>query len=122
MYSVEQTKVVKMAYQLNDKCVNPQSIEKSNVSLAASVFSESTRNGMQYYVENGYSQWEGTLNFLNLIGKWWGPSKGKHKPDINSEPITDDNYQRIAEFFKIFFYRREFQDGRIIFTSDQLGK
>ena len=47
LYNIERTKVVKMAYQLNDKCLNPQAIEKSKVSLAMGIFSESTRNAMQ---------------------------------------------------------------------------
>ena len=91
-----------MAYQLNDKCLNPQAIEKSKVSLAMGIFSESTRNAMQcnamrYYVDNGYPYWQETLNFLDLIAKWWSilnvkpPSKGKRKRDVNSQPITNDN-------------------------------
>ena len=106
LYQIEQTKMVKMAYQLNDKCLNPQPIEKSNVSLAASVFSESTRNATQFYVNNGYPHCEGTLEFLKIISKWWdilnvkSTSKGKHKRDINSDPITNTNYNVVAEFFK----------------------
>ena len=39
LYNLERPKVVKMAFMLN-QCLNPQMIEKSNVSLAA-------RHGMQ---------------------------------------------------------------------------
>ena len=56
LYELEFTRPVKMAYMLNDQCINPQPIEKSKVRLAASVFSESTRNAMSYYVKNGYPQ------------------------------------------------------------------
>ena len=38
-------------------------IEKTNVSLATRVFSESTRNAMKYYVDSDFPQWERTLNF-----------------------------------------------------------
>ena len=45
-------------------------IEKTNVSLATRVVSESTRNALKYYVDRDFPQWESTLNFLNLIAKW----------------------------------------------------
>ena len=83
----------------------PQPIEKSNVSLAASIFSESTRAAMKYYVGHGYPHWEGTLNFLDLIANWWtilnvkSPSKGRRKRDENAEPITKDNLCQVEGFF-----------------------
>ena len=67
MYNLECPKPVKIAYELNHECLNPQPIEKTKVSLASRVFSESTRNAMRYYVENGHPQWKGTLSFLDLI-------------------------------------------------------
>ena len=94
LYNLERPKVVKMAFMLNDECLNPQMIEKSNVSLAARIFAESTGNAMKYYVANGYPHWQETLDFLNLIAKWWNilnvksPSKGLRKRDQNAEPIT----------------------------------
>ena len=93
---------------LNDECLNPQMIEKSNVSLAARTFAESTRNAMKYYVANGYPLWQETLDFLNLIAKWWNIlnvkslSKGLRKRDQNAEPITKDNHCQVEDFFKNF--------------------
>ena len=43
---------MKMVYLLNDECLNHQPIEKTKVSLATRVFSECSRNAMQYYIEN----------------------------------------------------------------------
>ena len=40
LYNIERTKVLKMAYQLNDKHLNLQVIEKSKVSLAMGVNSQ----------------------------------------------------------------------------------
>ena len=108
LYELEFTRPVKMAYMLNDQCINPQPIEKSKVRLAASVFSESTRNAMSYYVKNGYPQWEGTLNFLNLISKWWEylnvktTSKGVRKRDNNLDCLRKENLNEFTLFFSKF--------------------
>ena len=96
-----------MAYQLNNECLNPQPIEKTKVSLATLVFSESTRNAMQHYIENGdgFAHWEGTLNFLNINAKWWDilnvktPSKSKCKRHNDFEKISKDNLETITIFF-----------------------
>jgi len=94
---MELSKPVKMAYELNHACLNPQPIEKTKVSLASRVFSESTRNAMRYYIEHGYSHWKGILTFLDLIGKWWNmlnvksPSKGKRKRYPVCEKISVEN-------------------------------
>ena len=87
--------------------MNPQPIEKTEVSLATHVFSESTRNAMQYYIENGdsFAHWEGTLNFLNIIAKWWNtlnvktPSKSKRKRHADFEKISKGNLETITIFF-----------------------
>ena len=71
LFNLELSKPVKMAYELNDECLNPQTIEKTKVGLGARVFCESTRNATSYYVQNGHPEWLGTLNFLTIIAKWW---------------------------------------------------
>ena len=107
LHDLEHSKPAKMAYQLNDECLNPQPIEKTKVSLATRVFSESTRNAMQHYIENesGFEHWKGTLNFLNIIAKWWEilnvktPTKSKRKRHPDSEKISKDNLEKISNFF-----------------------
>ena len=71
LYNLEFSKPVKMAFELNHETLNPQPIEKTKVSLASRIFSESTRNAVKFYTENGYPHWEGTLKFLQIIAKWW---------------------------------------------------
>ena len=71
LYELEFTKPVKMEYKLSDQCIHPQPLEKTEVKLASTVFSESTRNAFSWYVDNGYPQWRETLNFLKLISRWW---------------------------------------------------
>ena len=70
MYNMELSKPVKIAYDLNNECLNPQTIEKTKVSLAARIFGEPTRSTFIYYVKNGQPKWERTLNFLKLIARW----------------------------------------------------
>ena len=109
MHALESPKPVKMTYQLNDECLNPQPIEKTKVSLATRVFSESTRYAMQYYIENGdsFAHWEGTLSFLNIIAKWWDilnvktPSKSKRKRHTDFEKISKGNLETITFFTNI---------------------
>ena len=106
LHDLEHSKPVKMAYQLNDECLNPQPIEKTKVSLATRVSSESTRNAMQHYIEHesGFEHWKGTLNFLNIIAKWWEivnvktRTKSKRKRHPDSEKISKDNLEKISNF------------------------
>ena len=49
VYELELGKPVKFAQKLNDQCLNPAAIEKCNVSLAVSVFHESTINALDQY-------------------------------------------------------------------------
>ena len=102
LYEPELTKPVKMAFLLNDKCINPHPIEKSKVALADKVFSESTINAMTYYCANGYPQWKETLSFIALIKRWWTivnvKSKIMHtlKRDPNRAPVTAENYKTMT--------------------------
>ena len=47
LHELELGKTVKYADKLNDKCLKPATIERSNVSLAVSVFHESTINWLE---------------------------------------------------------------------------
>ena len=107
LFNLELSKPVKMAYELNDECLNPQTIEKNKVGLVARVFSESTRKATSYYVQNGHPEWLGTLNFLIIIAKWRNlfnvksRSKGIRKRDHDSDPITVENLGNL-EFLNQF--------------------
>ena len=52
LYNRELSKSVKIAYDPSDECLNPQTIEKTKVSLATRIFGKSTRNAFTYYVKN----------------------------------------------------------------------
>ena len=108
MYNRELSKPVKIAYDPNDECLNPQTIEKTKVSLAPRIFGKSTRNAFTYYVKNGHPEWKGTLNFVKLIAKWWSlvnvksVSKGTGKRDIEMEPLDSTNIGSFFEFMDKF--------------------
>ena len=95
-----------MAFELNHETLNPQPIEKTKVSLASRICSESTRNAVKFYTENGYPHWEGTLKFLQIIAKWWNilnvktAFKGIHKRNPDCQPITVENLEEVTLFFQ----------------------
>ena len=105
---MELSKPVKIAYDLNDECLNPQTIETTKVGLSVRFFDESTRNAFMHYVKNEHPEWEWTLNFLRLIAKWCSlvnvksVSKGTRKRDIDMEPLDGTNIGRLTEFMHKF--------------------
>jgi len=58
LYNKESTMALKKAHKLSSATLDPKSIEKTSVELAVSVFSESTRDALQFYAENeGHFSW-----------------------------------------------------------------
>ena len=53
---MELSKPVKIAYDLNDECLNPQTIETTKVGLSVRFFDESTRNAFMHYVKNEHPE------------------------------------------------------------------
>ena len=70
---------VKIAHKLNDKVLNPRSLEKTNVRLADALFHERTINGLEYYSKNGFPHFQHTANFLRIIRNWWDTCNVKSK-------------------------------------------
>ena len=71
LYDIEIQKAEKMAYKLNKKVLNPNSIEKANVQLAYACFHESTIYDLLYYSLNGYPHFKETAKFLEIIRDWF---------------------------------------------------
>jgi len=85
---------LKKAHRLTPAALQPKNIEKTSVKLATKVFSESTRDALQFYATNeNRPAWNGTADFISLIVKMWNVmnvksrTKGKHKRDITKDPI-----------------------------------
>jgi len=113
LFNLEANMCPKKAHRLTPAALEPKSIEKTSVKLAVSVFSESTRDALQFYATNeGKSEWAGTAAFLSLIIKLWNvmnvksSTKGKHKRNITMDPVRSsmdwklDFLREFAEFLQ----------------------
>ena len=105
LYHLELGKPVKMAHKLNEKMLHPSAIEKTNVSLADSLFHESTIAALEFYGKNGHKHFKRTVPFLRLIRQVWNianvktPTAGARKRDEFRVPIqsADDWKLRFLE-------------------------
>ena len=108
LYKHEQGRPVKLAYKLNDKVINPSSIEKTNVQLAESVFHEKTIEALKYYAQElDKPEWRDTAFWLKLMRKWWNivncknPFLGIRMRDDSRKPVSK-TYQENVEFLQEF--------------------
>jgi hypothetical protein len=110
---MESNMSLKKAHRLTPSALEPKSIEKTSVKLATSVFSESTRDALEFYAANeGKTDWSGTAAFISLVLKLWNvmnvksSTKGKHKRNISMDPVRSSmdwklNFLReFAEFLQ----------------------
>ena len=76
--------------------MNPAAIEKCNVSLAVSVFHESTINALDQY-SNQFPEFGTTASFLRIILSWWNRVNvksryiGERKRDRSKYPVSFEN-------------------------------
>lgn len=78
------------------------------VKLAVSVFSESTRDALNFYAANeGKTEWTGTANFLSMIIKLWNimnvksATTGKHKREYSMDPVRSSLDWKL-DYLKVF--------------------
>ena len=108
LFNYESTMSLKKAHRLTPAALEPKSIEKVSVKLATCVFSESTRDALQFYATNeNKTEWSSTAEFITLIIKPWNVmnvktrSKGRHKRDATMDPVhssTDEKLTFLREF------------------------
>ena len=110
LYNHEAAALLKKAHKLSPVVLNPHNVERTSVKLAASVFSESTKDALRYYATHeGKAEWTGTADFITVILKLWNvvnvksSCKGKHKREISMDPV------RSSQDWKLSFLR-EFAD------------
>ena len=110
LYELESSSSLRKAHRLTSTVIHPQSIERTSVKLACAVFSESTRDALQFYTNNENRQWTGTLIFIDLILKIWkvlnvkSSTKGYHKRDISQDPVkssSDWKLECLREFSQL---------------------
>ena len=116
LYEKESAMALKKAYRLSPATLNTKSIEKTSVTLAASVFSESARDDLQFYSANeGQSSRAATAIFISLTLKLCNilnvktGSKGKHKRDYTMDPVRSSMDWKLAflQEFADFCHRWE---------------
>ena len=121
LQDLETGKPVKIAHKITDKVIRPLALEKTNVSLADALFSESTINGLNFYGNNGFPEFTHTAKFLTIIRNWWDTFnvktkyKGKHKRNEFMEAINKDNVNKVTARLKKFTawveeWRKEYPD------------
>ncbi len=110
LFNLEATAVLKKSNKLSTAVLYPKSIEKTSVKLATALFSESTRDALQFYAKHASkSQWTSTADFITLIIKLWdvlnvkSSIKGLHKRNYAMDPV------RSSMDWKLSFLR-EFAD------------
>jgi hypothetical protein len=69
LFTMEANMSLKKAHRLTPAALEPKSIEKTSVKLATSVFSESTRDALEFYAANeGKNEWTGSkLKFTYYV-------------------------------------------------------
>ena len=105
---LELGKPVKMAHKLNDKVLNPCSLEKTNIKLADAVFHESTINALIYYSKHGYPEFQGTATFLQIIRDWFNTMNVKSAYNAQQtrnkrkECFRHENRKEITDYLNKF--------------------
>jgi len=105
IFHLEKNMVVKKAYMLTEIVLDPKKLELTNVKLCDCLFHDSTIFALEYYSENGYPEFKGTLKWVKLIRKWWNinnvsdPSHGQKKRDPSREPIRSEDSESL-QFLK----------------------
>lgn len=103
VHALEQGAEVKMAYRLTDRVLHPNSVERVNVQLAASVSHETTVAALQFYGQQAQHQgFNQTAEFLQMIRTWFNiinvksPWAHVKRNDSTLKPISSDDQQGIA--------------------------
>lgn len=108
LYEAEQDSVVKVAYGLTYKSLNPTNLERQNVRLALKIFSSFVSSALRLKgTELKLILPEETAGFIDLVLRWWNivnvktPQKGRRLRDPWQEPISEMCCQQI-EFLDKF--------------------
>ncbi|XP_077484882.1 uncharacterized protein LOC144094883 [Amblyomma americanum] len=103
LYSSEKTSLVKAAYRLNAKAVNPTSMERQNVKLALDVINQFVSNALRTHGSAfKIPQAESTALFIDVILTWWQivnvktPCKGQRLRDSMQDPVRSVDDTQLA--------------------------
>ena len=107
LHDAECDSLVKFAYKLSFKALNPLTFERQNVKLALQVFNNFTAQALTFLGEKTMiPHYENTSTFIKIITTWWQvvnvktPLKGKRLQNVYEEPITTN--EKNCESWKYF--------------------
>lgn len=120
LYQSESNLIVKKAYRLTHKSLNPTSLERQQVSLVLNIFHESTVAGLFAVGSDDSVQ---TARFTGIILAWWrivnvkNAKKGLRKRDFLSKPLYCLNDERLDFMEKFSEWVKEWGTGKGCLTS-----
>ncbi|XP_035232254.1 uncharacterized protein LOC118204042 [Stegodyphus dumicola] len=98
LYEIESNSLVKYAYGLSLKSLNPSNLERQNVKLVNSIFNNYVIVALSTIgKENNILNYASTASFIKLIYNWWNivnvktPLKGQRLNDPLQMPILPNN-------------------------------
>ena len=108
LHNAECNSLVKLAYKLSFKALNPSTFERQNVKLALQIFNNFTVEAVMILGENlNISHYANTSVFIKIIVTCWQivnvktPLKGKQLKNSFEEPLTkdDSDARNFLEYF-----------------------
>lgn len=119
LFTLQASMSIKKAHRLSPTVLDPKNIEKTSVKLAVSIFCESTRDALQFYVTHeGRTAWNGTAQFISIIIKLWnvmnvkGQTKGKHKRDYTMDPVRSSLNWKLTFLREVADFLRRWEDSK----------
>ncbi|XP_042909025.1 uncharacterized protein [Parasteatoda tepidariorum] len=109
IHSLEEGQLIKFAYGISIKALNPTSMERQNVKLVSQIFNDHVISGLRALCEQTNDlSCSDTADYIQIISNWWkimnvkNPNKGVHKKDKFSEPISNAGNDERIVFLKTF--------------------
>ena len=108
LHNLEMGETVKYAHKLSDKVINPLALEKTDVSLAVSLVTDSTIGGLYHFSKKGFPAFADTAEFLQIVKNWWdilnvkSLSKEKNKRNRFMRKVDPDNIEEVRSYFTRF--------------------
>ena len=108
LHNTECDSLIKFAYKLSYKALNPSTFERQNVKLALQIFNNFTAEALEILREKTQNPFNSdTQAFIKIIVTWWKivnvktPNKGKRLKNCFEEPLTMEN-STARKYFEYF--------------------
>ena len=102
LYRREKSLGLRMAHKINERVLNPTSVNRTSVKLAASVFHASIINALKYFATHMEKpEWKNSAEFIELFHNLWKivnvktQSVGQRKMDPSRLPIASSDDERL---------------------------